>query len=552
MNDDALVFVALGGEGEIGMNLNLYGCSGKWLMVDLGMTFADGSLPGVDLIVPDPRFIAERRGDLLGLVLTHAHEDHIGAVPYLWRQLRCPVYATPFTASMLRSKLEEADLIDDVPLHVLPLSGGVELGPFSVRYITMTHSIPEPNSLAITTPFGTILHSGDWKLDPTPLIGEVTDEEALRELGDAGVLAMISDSTNILSEGASGSELQVRESLSELVPQCAGRVAITTFASNVARVATVAKVAADCGRHLMVAGRSLHRAIAAAQENGYLDELGELVSEEDAAHLPPDKVLYLFTGSQGEPRAMMSRIAAGDHKHLVLEDGDTVIFSSKIIPGNEKPIAAVHDMLWSKGVRVWTEKDHFVHVSGHPCRDEVKQLYEWVRPQIAVPVHGEARHLIQHLRLAKEWGVPEPVQALNGDVVRLAPGPAKVVDQVPVGRMAVDGDWLVDHEAESLGARRRMMHGGYGGVALAMDELGGLLADPRIVFQGLPDDPLSGELAAASVAAVRKALEALSNGKARDDDAVKEAARVALRRTCRRICGKRPVVDVQVLRLPSR
>ncbi|MBT3401856.1 MAG: ribonuclease J, partial [Rhodospirillaceae bacterium] len=486
--DDELLFVPLGGSGEIGMNLNLYGHAGKWLMVDLGITFADESLPGVDVVMPDPTFIETYRDDLVGLVLTHAHEDHLGAVQYLWPRLRCPVYATPFTAAVLRRKLAEYELEDEVPLNILPMDASFELGPFRIQLITLTHSIPEPEALVIRTDLGTILHTGDCKLDPDPLVGPEADEGALCALGDEGVLAMVCDSTNALSPGHSGSEGALRKSLIELVEGLDRRVAIACFASNVARLETVHAVAQATGRQAALAGRSLWRMLEAAQETGYLDGLNFL-SDAEAAYMPPEKVLIACTGSQGEPRSALARIAADDHPHIVLEAGDTVVFSSRIIPGNEKSIFALQNRLAGMNVDIVTEKDQFVHVSGHPNRDELTRMYQWVRPEISVPVHGELRHMQAHALLARECQVPVAIEPYNGSIVRLAPGPAGVIGEVPAGRLALDGTKLVQVDGPAIRERRQMGWNGAAVATLVVDEEGHLLRDPQLTVHGLSDSP---------------------------------------------------------------
>jgi len=546
---EGLVFLPLGGTGEIGMNLNLYGCGGKWIAVDMGVTFADLSVPGVDLITPDHGFIADRRKDLLAIVLTHAHEDHIGALAHLWPDLKCPVYATPFTANMLRSKLAEAGLLDQVPLHEVPLSGSIELGPFHIRYISLTHSIPEPNALAIKTPFGMVLHTGDWKIDPTPLVGVPTDEAALTQVGDDGVLALVCDSTNVLNAGESGSEAAVRNSLKELVAGCRGRVAITTFASNVARLESVARAGAENGRHVVLVGRSMRRTVAAARECGYLKDTPTFLDEEEGGYLAPEQVLYLCTGSQGEVRGAMMRIAQGEHRHVSLGAGDTVIFSAKIIPGNEKSLAALHNSLVSAGVKLLTERDHFVHVSGHPGRDELTRMYQWIRPEIAVPVHGEDVHLIRHVEFARQQGVPHPVGIRNGDVLRLAPGDPLVIETVATGRFAVDSGRLVALDGDVLRARRQLMFNGHVGVSLVVDEAGILWTEPRISLRGLPQDPETEDYAHAARKAVLAAARDLPRSKAADDAELQNAVRLAARRAIRKLCGKRPVTDVEIIRL---
>src|SRR5271168_3623973 len=440
---NALLFVTLGGANEIGMNLSLYGYAGDWLILDCGVTFGDDSQPGLEVVMPDPAFIVERRDRLLGIVATHAHEDHIGAIPYLWPQLRCPVWATPFTASLLRAKLAEAGLADKVRINIVPMSGRFTIGPFDLELITLTHSIPEPNAVVLRTAAGTVLHTGDWKFDPDPLIGEPADEAALRRLGDEGVLAMICDSTNALRPGSSGSEADLRRSLTELVGRYDARVAVACFASNVARLETIAHAAAAHGRDVALVGRSLWRIDKAARENGYLADLPRFLTEDEAGYIPRDKIVLICTGSQGEPRAALARIAREDHPNIVLETGDVVIFSSRIIPGNEKSINRLQNALVRLGIEIITEEDHFVHVSGHPARDELVRMYQMVRPKVAIPVHGEARHLIAHAHLAEECQVEQPLVIQNGDLVRLDRGGGAIVDAVPVGRIASDGKSLL-------------------------------------------------------------------------------------------------------------
>src|SRR5713101_2376250 len=419
---NALFFVALGGAGEIGMNLNLYGYAGDWLMLDCGVTFGDDSQPGLEVVMPDPAFIVERRDRLLGIVATHAHEDHIGAIPYLWTQLRCPIWATPFTASLLREKLVEAGLADRVKINVVPMSGRFTIGPFDLELITLTHSIPEPNAVVIRTSAGTVLHTGDWKLDPEPLIGSPTDEARLRAVGDEGVLAIVCDSTNALKVGHSGSEGELRHSLTELVGRYGRRVAVACFASNVARLATIAHAARAHDRDVALVGRSLWRIEKAAREHGYLADVPRFLTEDEAGYVPREKILLICTGSKGEPRAALARIAREDHPNITLDEGDVVIFSSRIIPGNEKPIARLHNELVRLGIDIVTEADHFVHVSGHPAQDELVRMYQMIRPKIAIPVHGEARHLAAHADLALRCQVPEALVIANGDLVRLDRG----------------------------------------------------------------------------------------------------------------------------------
>jgi ribonuclease J len=547
---DELLFLPLGGAGEIGMNLNLYGCRGKWLMLDLGVTFADESMPGLDVLMPDPAFIVERRDELLGIVLTHAHEDHLGAVPDLWPLLRCPVYATPFAASVLARKLHEAGLQDEVPVTIVPLGGTLSLPPFELELVTMTHSIPEPNAVAVRTPHGLVLHTGDWKIDPAPLIGEVTDEAALRRLGAAGVLAMVCDSTNVFVEGEAGSESEVREKLAEVIRHRPALVAVTCFASNLARVESVAKAAVAADRHPVLVGRALHRMVEAAQENGYLTDFPPTVSERDAGWLPREKVCLICTGSQGEPRAALARLASGENRDITLRPGDTVVFSSRVIPGNEKAIGRLQNQLAAMGVEIVTDRDADIHVSGHPARDELTRLYQWVRPRIAVPVHGEQRHLVEHAALARECQVPAAIVAPNGSLVRLAPGPAEVIDHVPTGRLARDGTRLVSVDDSGLRDRRKMLWNGSAVATLVLDGTGRPLATPKLTVQGLGGDPAAiDEALNACVDALRASVADLSDSEARDDATVAEAARRAVRRVFKSRFDKKPLTEVQVVRI---
>lgn len=546
---DDLVFLPLGGVGEIGMNVSLYGYGGRWLMVDLGLTFAGESMPGIDLILPDLGYIAERRDRLDAVVLTHAHEDHLGAVSYLWPRLRCPVYATPYAAAILRAKLDEADLLDEVPLHEVDLGDSVTVGPFSVTYVRMTHSIPEPASLVIETAAGKVVHSGDWKLDPDPVIGDTADRAQLEKLGNEGLLALICDSTNAVTEGHSGSEGALRESLSALIGQQTGRVAITTFASNVARLKTIARAAEDNGRRVCLVGRSLWRSAVAAQDLGLLDDIPAFLTERDFGYLPDDKVLLLCTGCQGERRGAMSRIVTGQHPHVTLQAGDCVIFSSKIIPGNERSLFALHNQLVERDITVITEKDAFVHVSGHPCRDELRELYRWLKPRIAVPVHGEARHLMAHADLAEEEGVPEVFEIRNGDILRLGPGDCDVIGDVQTGTLALDGSALVATDGAVIHDRRKLLHNGAAFVTLVLDADGACVEDPRISLLGLPAEDGGRALMKDIATRIIKDIDALSRFAARDDQAVAEAACLALRRTVRSAYQKRPVTEVQVVRL---
>jgi ribonuclease J len=546
---NALYFVPLGGTGEIGMNLNVYGYAGDWLILDCGVTFGDDSQPGIEVVMPDPGFIVERRDHLLGIVATHAHEDHIGAIPYLWRQLRCPVWATAFTASLLRAKLAEVGLADQVRINVVPLSGRFTIGPFDLELITLTHSIPEPNAIALRTSVGTVLHTGDWKLDPDPLIGPTADENALRRIGDEGVLALIGDSTNALRPGVSGSEADLRRSLTDLIGLYDARVAVACFASNVARLETIARAAEVHGREVALVGRSLWRIDKAARENGYLADLPRFLTEDEAGYIPRDRIVLICTGSQGEPRSALARIARDDHPHIVLETGDVVIFSSRIIPGNEKAINRLQNGLVRLGVEIVTEEDHFVHVSGHPARDELVRMYQMVRPRIAIPVHGEARHLVAHAELAGECQVQQPLVVQNGDVVRLVASGASVVDEVAVGRLASDGKGLLPLGGAALKDRRRVTFNGAAVATVALDHQGRRVAPPAISVIGVVE-PSAAE---AAVPVLRKAVErALAELPAKtrhDDEAVRDAVRRALRQALNEHFGKRPLVEIHVVRI---
>lgn len=550
VGSDEVVFLPLGGTGEIGMNLNLYGHAGKWLMIDCGVMFGDDETPGVDVIMPDPNFIVAQRKNLVGLVLTHGHEDHIGAVAHMWPLLRCPVYATPFTAALVRGKLADAELLDVVPLKEIAMSSRFSLGPFDLQLITLTHSIPEPNAVVVRTAAGTILHTGDWKFDPSPVIGQVSDEKALRDLGAEGVLAMVCDSTNALVEGDSGSEAALHESLLELVGRYDKRVAVACFASNVARLRTIAQVAAAHGRHVALVGRSLWRMTAAARATGYLDGVPDFVSEKDAGLLPTNKVLMICTGSQGEPRAALPRIARDAHPNATLEEGDVVIFSSRIIPGNEKPIGRLHNALAARGIQIVTERDHFVHVSGHPARDELLQMYQMVRPKIAVPVHGELRHMLSHAELARACQVKHAPVIANGDALRISKRSVKVVAHVPNGRLAVDGTRLVPLDGAQLRQRQRMLWNGSAVLTVVVDVDGQLLSDPQLSTPGLLGDSAADlEIADDIIDDVIDAVENLPANRRRDDKSVREAAQRALRRGMFDHCGKKPSTEVHLIRL---
>lgn len=545
---DALYFLPLGGSGEIGMNLNLYGYRGQWLIIDCGVTFGEEEhQPGVDVIMADPSFIVERRDRLLGIVATHGHEDHIGAIPYLWPQLQCPVWATPFTASLLRAKLIEAHLAQQVTINTVPMSGRFTIGPFDLELVTLTHSIPEPNGVVIRTSAGTVLHTGDWKLDPEPLIGSPTDEARLRAIGDEGVLAIVCDSTNALRPGTSGSEGELRQALTELIGRYDGRVAVACFASNVARLSTIAYAAQANDRNVALVGRSLWRIDKAARDNGYLADVPRFLTEDEAGYVPRDKIVLVCTGSQGEPRAALARIARDDHPNVVLEDGDVVIFSSRIIPGNEKAISRLHNALLRLRVEVVTSEDHFVHVSGHPARDELAAMYQMVRPRVAIPVHGEARHLLGHAELARQCQVEQAVVAENGDLVRLDRRGATIVDEIPAGRIASDGKSLLPIGGAVLQQRRRAGNDGTAVATLVVDRGGSLKAPPQVSLIGLAE--ATAEPAAALRDALVEAVEGLPAPVRRDDNALRDTARRVARRVLNERFGKRPLIEIQLVRL---
>tara|TARA_R110000868_G_scaffold166860_3_gene401062 strand:- start:203 stop:1858 length:1656 start_codon:yes stop_codon:yes gene_type:complete len=549
-----MYFLPLGGSNEIGMNLNLFGYgpeeNRKWIIVDCGVTFGDLSTPGVDLIMPDPEFIAERRGDLVGMVLTHAHEDHMGAVAHLWRKLRCPIWATPFTAWLVRDRLREHGLLDAVTLHEVGLDSRFNVGPFDCQMITLTHSIPEPNGLAIRTPAGLVLHTGDWKIDPDPLIGEATDIKAITALGEEGVLAMICDSTNVFSEGESGSEADVRDELIKVVGEHKGRVAIAAFASNVARLQSAIEAAEANGRRVCLVGRSMHRMTAAAKAVGMLSHVQDFVSEEEAVTYQKNRILYLCTGSQGEERAALSRIAAGNHRNVTLTKGDTVIFSSRVIPGNEVGIFELQNQLAEKGVEIITERDRPIHVSGHPCRGELAQMYAWAKPSVAIPVHGERRHLLEHAAYARQLQVPHSVSVRNGDMVEIrSDGTASIIDEAPARRLHLDGKFLTPSDATSMRERRRLASAGYIVVALAVDAKGRLISGPDIKQAGLAEsaDFSIDDFLDALETSAEACFEKLHPRVKKDEDQVEEEIRRAVRRTASGIWGKKPMVDVMVL-----
>ena len=550
---DELVFAPLGGVGEIGMNLSIYGLGNRhqrsWLAVDLGVSFGDEEhLPGIDLVMPDVRFLEAERRNLTGLVLTHAHEDHFGAIIDLWPRLQCPIYATRFSAALFEAKCAAERNPAKIPITVVPSGGRVDIGPFNVEFIPVAHSIPESHTLAIHTEAGTVLHTGDWKIDPTPLIGEPTNERRLRELGEEGVLALIGDSTNAVREGRSPSEVEVAKTIIELVKQAKGRVAVTTFASNVARIKAVAAAAKAADREVVVVGRAMNRVVQVARETGYLDDVQNFRSTDVYGHLPPDKVLTLCTGSQGEPRAALARIANDDHPEVTLNKGDCVIFSSRTIPGNEKAIGSIVSGLISQGIEIITDRTHLVHVSGHPRQDELREMIAWTRPRLLIPVHGEALHLHEHAKLARAAGVPRVLVCRNGDLVKLGPGDPGIVGEVPSGRLYKDGSILEDAKSRAVADRRRMAFSGCVFVAIAMTAQGELADDPQVDLVGIPVKNRAGEAFDDIVFdVVVSTVEGLPKPRRRDPDALAESVRRAVRAAIHEHWGKKPSCLVHAL-----
>jgi ribonuclease J len=537
-----LLFLALGGSDEIGMNVNLYGCQGKWVMVDLGITFSNSEYPGTELILPDLEFIEERSKDLLGIVLTHGHEDHIGAVPYLAAELGVPLYATPFTAALIRGKLQEQGLIDEVELNIIPMGGSFELGPFGFQLMPLAHSILEMSACLITTPYGRVFHTGDWKLDEEPVIGQPSTEEQLTKVGDDGILALVCDSTNAFNNDDSGSEGSVYADLLKSVTEARGRVLVTTFASNAARLETLGNVAKAANRKLCFAGRSLHRIIEASQSVGYLKNLPETIDMEQVDSLPRNQVMVVATGGQGEARAALARIAAGNHP-VKLEEGDTVIFSSKQIPGNEVAIGVIMNQLARSNILTVTEKQAHVHVSGHPGRPELAALYDWIRPDMLIPVHGERRHMAEQARFGLSEGIPKAIVQSNGDVIRLAPkGPQKIGEE-RTGRLILDGDVIIPADGDTMNQRRRLSWYGMITVAIAVDGDNNLLGDPEFRMHGVPiEDEREDFLNEATIAV----LKAIKDRKG-DTEKLREGVRLAVRRVATSWTGKKPIVDVMIV-----
>ncbi|MFY9770132.1 MAG: ribonuclease J [Xanthobacteraceae bacterium] len=553
MAQNELVFAALGGIGEIGMNLSIYGVGDdrrrQWIIVDCGVSFAsEEHLPGVDLILPDIRYLIEERRNILALVLTHGHEDHMGALIDLWPRLKVPIHATPFTAALFEARRASQTGAPEIPVQVVPVGGHLSIGPFAIDFINVAHSIPESNALAIRTPAGTVLHTGDWKIDPTPLIGGPTDAAKLSALGDEGVLALVGDSTNAVRDGRSPSESDVAKTLADLIRTAPRRVAVTTFASHVGRLRAVADAARAAEREVVVVGRAMERVVQVARETGYLDGVQDFRSVESYGYLPPEKVVALCTGSQGEPRAALARIAEDEHPDVALSRGDRVIFSARPIPGNEKAIARVINGLVAQGVEVITDRTHLVHVSGHPRRDELRDMIGWVRPKILIPAHGEALHLAEHAALARRAGVPQVLVCRNGDLVRLAPGPAEIVDQLPSGRLYKDGSLVIEAEARTIAARRRLSFSGIVSVAIAINDKGALVTYPEVELIGLPETDAAGTpLLEVAGRAVEKTFETLPKPRRRDPDDVAESLRRAVRAAIAERWGKKPICHVHVL-----
>ncbi len=547
-----LVFAPLGGVGEIGMNLSLYGLGDErkrtWLIVDVGVSFAnEENLPGIELIFPDIRYLVSERRNIAGIVLTHAHEDHYGAMLDLWPKLRVPVFATPFTAALLAAKRLGEPGAPDIPVTEVALGSRFDVGPFDIELCSVAHSIPESNALIIRTPHGAVLHTGDWKIDPTPVLGEKTDEAKLRALGEEGCLALIGDSTNAVRDGRSPSESEVAATIAELIPNAPGRVAVTTFASNVARIRAVADAARAAGREVVVVGRAMERVTQVARETGYLDGVQQFRSMDVYGHLPNDKVVALCTGSQGEPRAALARIAKDEHPEVTLSHGDMVIFSSRPIPGNEKAICTVINGLIDQGVHVITDRTHLVHVSGHPRRDELAEMIGWVKPKLLIPVHGEALHLHEHADLARSLGITVGM-CRNGDLVKLAPGDPGIVDEVPAGRLYKDGKLLIDAQARTIADRKRLSMSGIVSVALALTEKGQLAADPEVELIGVPETAASGEpMVEVAIEAILETVESQPKARRRDPDAVAESVRRAVRAAVAEQWGKKPWVHVHML-----
>ncbi|MFL2898393.1 MAG: ribonuclease J [Candidatus Pelagibacter sp.] len=553
MQKDELLFCPLGGSGEIGMNMNLYAygkpSEQKWIIIDTGVTFADDTIPGIDVIYPDPGFIIDRKDDLLGIVITHAHEDHVGAITHLWKKLNCKIYATPFTAVLIKEKFKEKNIDINNFLQIVELNGKINLGPFKIEYITLTHSILEPNGLRIETPAGTILHTGDWKVDPNPLIGGKINSDRLKEIGNEGVLAMICDSTNVFSMGRSGSELDVRKNILNLMSNLKKRIIVTSFASNVARMETIFFCAEKTGRQISLVGRSMHRIYKAARQCGYLKNVIDPIDPRDAKNISREKIVYLCTGSQGEPMGAMMRISNYTHPDVYIEKGDAVIFSSKIIPGNEKKLYKLHNQLVKEGIEVISEETEFVHVSGHPNREDLKDMYNWVKPECIIPVHGEHRHMIEHVKFAKEMQIKNTVLVENGDIVKIAPGgkPA-VYDKAPHGRLYVDGSVSIEEDGQSIKDRRNISNNGFMDVTIIISSNGNIIKDPLLTIRGLPIYD-SEEFKFGLQEKIFEASKTFSLTNKKQESNLIDAIKVTCRKYSREKTGKKPLTNINLVRV---
>jgi ribonuclease J len=553
MSKEELLFCPLGGSGEIGMNMNLYAYgkedNQKWIIVDLGVTFADDSIPGIDLIMPDPGFIIDKKHDLLGIVLTHAHEDHIGAVAHIWPDLKCKLYATPFTAALITEKFKEKKIDISSFLKIVPLNSKIKLGDFEIDFVTLTHSILEPNGLSIKTPLGTILHTGDWKIDPNPLIGNKIDEDKLKKIGDEGVSAMICDSTNIFSPGRAGSESDVRDSLLSIMELKTKRVLVTSFASNVARMESIFYCAKKTGRAICLVGRSMHRIFKAARKCGYLKGLIDPIEPREAKKVAKNKILYLATGSQGEPMGAMNRIVNGSHPEVFLESGDCVIFSSKIIPGNEKKLYNLQNLIVKNNIEIISEENAFVHVSGHPNRDDLKDMYKWVKPKSIIPVHGEHRHMQEHVNFAKEMQVPKTLLIENGDIIKLLPGDApKVIDKAPSGRVYLDGSINVETDAQSIKDRKNLSINGYLEITLLVSN-NGKIKKPIISFRGIPEKENSEHFIFDMEDEIFNICRTFSIDNKNQQKNLIETIKQNCRRIVREKTGKKPFTNINIARI---
>jgi len=553
MKKEQFIFCPLGGSGEIGMNMNLYAYGKendqKWIIVDMGVTFADDSIPGIDLIYPDPGFILDKKNDLLGIVLTHAHEDHIGSVVHIWPELKCKIYATPFTAVLVKEKFKEKKIDISKNLEIVQLNGKIKLGPFEIDFVTLTHSILEPNGLSIKTPAGVVLHTGDWKVDPNPLIGDNIDEKKLKEIGNKNVIAMICDSTNVFSPGRAGSESDVRESLLKIIETKNKRIAVTSFASNVARMESIFYCAKKTNRQISLVGRSMNRIYKAAKQCGYLKDVIKPIEPKDAKKVSRNKIIYLCTGSQGEPMGAMKRIINGTHPDVYLESEDSIIFSSKIIPGNEKKLYQLHNEIVKKNIEIITEENAFVHVSGHPNRDDLKDMYSWVKPKCIIPVHGEHRHMIEHVNFAKEMQIPQTLQIENGDIIKLYPGnEPEIIDKAPSGRMYLDGSIGVSEDSKSIKDRKNLSINGYLEITLIVAN-NGKIKKPVISYKGIPEDEISETLIFDMQDEIANICRKFSLGNKKQENNLIESLKQNCRRIVKAKTGKKPYTNINIARI---